>query len=209
MMPLSEKSWVSTPSLLPSAQGPVGPEFRPLSLFKTDSTLGAPIRLSLSPSFSADELLMFSISGGIREATLFAFLLTARLGFLALLALAQVGFLLSRLVFKMALLGALLLPVDLSPLCLRKFLRVMTFCLHCTLIGRVSRIVGGILPAASSSRQLLIFGAVTVVLQSRSPVTLSFFQTSAVSCCNFDHFELLLASSERWATPRHQSIQNL
>ena len=94
----------------------------------------------------------------------------------------------------MTLLGVLLLPVDLSPHCLRNLRRVRTFCRHCTLIGRVIRIVSGILPAASSSRKLLIFGVTAVVLQSKSPVTLSFFQTSVVRCC--EHFELPQASNE-------------
>ena len=163
--------------LLLSAHSSVGPDFRPLSSFKTVSKHGTPPRPFPSSSFSTDEL------RGIGDIPMSTFLFTVRLGFLPLSLLAQVCFLLNRLILKMTLLGTFLLPVDLSPLCLRKFRRVKTFCLHCTLIGRVGRIVGGILPAASSSRQLLILGAVPVVLQSRSPVILSFFQTSAVSCC--------------------------
>ena len=174
---------MSTTCPLPSAQGLIWPELRQLPLFDNGSTPGASITSSPLLSFSIVELLILSIASGFREATLLAFLLTARLDFLALVALGLVGLLLDRLVVNVTLLGVLLLPVDLSPHCLRNLRRVRTFCRHCTLMGRVSRIVSGILPAASSSRKLLIFGVATVVLQSKSPVTLSFFQTSVVRCC--------------------------
>ena len=99
---------MSTTCPLPSAQGPIWPELRPLPLFENGLALGAPRATSPPLSFSSDELLTLSITVGLREAALSAFLFTTRLCFLVLVALELVGLLLGRLVFRVALLGVLL-----------------------------------------------------------------------------------------------------
>ena len=121
------------------------------------STLCAPLRPSPS-SFSTDELRIFSIWWYRRNNTVHLSVYSSSRLF-ALVRSSTGLFVAKSINTQNDFVGYFLLPVDLSPLCLRKFRRVMPFCLHCTLIGRVGRIVDGIFARSFIEQIIAHFGS--------------------------------------------------